>query len=54
MKTKKENIIIIELKQWEQAKLSNKSGIVKIRFQHKKSETAPPFIPGMVICLYTF
>ena len=39
---KKENIVIIELKQWEQAKLSNKSGIVKTRFQHGESETAHP------------
>jgi len=39
---KKENIVIIELKQWEQAQLSNKSGIVKTRFQHGESETAHP------------
>lgn len=38
----KENIVIIELKQWEQAKLSNKSGIVKTRFQHGETETAHP------------
>lgn len=36
------NIIIIELKQWELAKLSNKSGIVKTRFQHGEQETAHP------------
>ena len=39
---RKENIVIIELKQWEQAKLSNKSGVVKTRFQHGESETAHP------------
>lgn len=38
----KGNIIIIELKQWEQAKLSHKSGIVKTRFQHGEHETAHP------------
>ena len=36
------NIIIIELKQWEQAKLSQKSGIIQTRFQHGESETAHP------------
>ena len=39
---KQKNIVIIELKQWEQAKLSNKSGIVKTRFQHGEKETAHP------------
>lgn len=38
----KGNIIIIELKQWEQAKLSNKSGIITTRFQHGERETAHP------------
>lgn len=38
----KGNIIIIELKQWEQVKLSHKSGIVKTRFQHGEHETAHP------------
>lgn len=38
----KENIIIIELKQWEQAKLSHKSAVVKTRFQHGEHETAHP------------
>lgn len=38
----KGNIVIIELKQWEQAKLSNKSGVVKTRFQHGESETTHP------------
>lgn len=36
------NMIIIELKQWEQAKLSQKSGIIQTRFQHGESETAHP------------
>lgn len=39
---RKGNIIIIELKQWEQAKLSHKSGIVNTRFQHGEKETAHP------------
>lgn len=39
---RKENIIIIELKQWEQARLSHKSGVIKTRFQHGESETAHP------------
>lgn len=38
----KGNIVIIELKQWEQAQLSNKSGIIKTRFQHGESEVAHP------------
>ena len=36
------NIVIIELKQWEQAKLSSKSGIIQTRFQHGESETTHP------------
>lgn len=36
------NIVIIELKQWEQAKLSQKSGIIQTHFQHGESETAHP------------
>lgn len=39
---RKRNIIIIELKQWEQAKLSHKSGVIKTRFQHGEHETAHP------------
>lgn len=36
------NIVIIELKQWEQAKLSQKTGIIQTHFQHGESETAHP------------
>lgn len=36
------NIVIIELKQWEHAKLSQKSGLVQTRFQHGESETVHP------------
>lgn len=36
------NVVIIELKQWERAKLSEKSGIIQTRFQHGESETAHP------------
>lgn len=38
----KSNIVIIELKQWEQAKLSQKSAVIQTRFQHGESETAHP------------
>ena len=38
----KENVIIIELKQWEKAELTTKDGIVKTRFQHGESETSHP------------
>lgn len=38
----KSNVIIIELKQWEKAKLSTKTGVVQTRFQHGESETAHP------------
>lgn len=37
-----DNIIIIELKQWESAKLSTKSAIVTTRFQHGLQEVAHP------------
>lgn len=36
------NIVIIELKQWEQAKLSQKSGVIQTRFQHGERETTHP------------
>ncbi len=39
---KKEQIIIIELKQWEDAEPTNKPGIVVARFQHVKAEVAHP------------
>ena len=38
----KENIVIIELKQWESAKISQKSDIITTRFQHGEKETAHP------------
>lgn len=38
----KEQVIIIELKQWSEAKLTDKDAIVKTRFQHGESETAHP------------
>lgn len=38
----KENIVIIELKQWESAKLSQKSGLITTRFQHGEIEVAHP------------
>ena len=39
---KKEQIIIIELKQWDEAEPTQKPGIVVTRFQHGKAETAHP------------
>lgn len=39
---RKGSMIIIELKQWEQAKLTGKSGVVKTRFQRGEEETAHP------------
>lgn len=39
---KQENLVIIELKQWESAKLSQKSGLVTTRFQHGEMEVAHP------------
>ncbi len=39
---KKEQIIIIELKQWENAEPTQKPGIVVARFQHGKAEVAHP------------
>ena len=38
----KGNIIIVELKQWESAKLSPKSAVVSTRFQHGVQEVAHP------------
>lgn len=38
----KEQVIIIELKQWSSAQLTEKDAIVKTRFQHGTSETAHP------------
>lgn len=37
-----ENVIIIELKQWETAQLTSKDGIVKTRFQFGEAETSHP------------
>ncbi|WP_019038355.1 DUF2075 domain-containing protein [Psychroflexus tropicus] len=38
----KENVIIIELKQWQEAEATLKDGIVKTRFQHGITETSHP------------
>ena len=38
----KENIVIIELKQWDQAKISEKDGIVNTRFQRGECDTTHP------------
>lgn len=37
-----ENVIIIELKQWEHAEITSKDGIVSTRFQYGESETSHP------------
>jgi DUF2075 family protein len=39
---KKEQVLIIELKQWSTAKLTDKDAVVKTRFQFGESETAHP------------
>jgi len=39
---KKEQVIVIELKQWSTAQITDKDAIVKTRFQHGESETAHP------------
>jgi len=39
---KKEHVIVIELKQWSTANLTDKDAIVKTMFQHGESETAHP------------
>lgn len=38
----KGNIVIIELKQWEHATLTSKSGIIRTQFQHGELETTHP------------
>ncbi|MBD8488092.1 DUF2075 domain-containing protein [Echinicola sp. CAU 1574] len=38
----KENVIIVELKQWDSAQLTEKDGLVKTRFEHGESETSHP------------
>lgn len=37
-----ENVVIVELKQWQKAKKTTKDGIVETRFQHGNAETAHP------------
>lgn len=37
-----DHVIIIELKQWQEAELTDKDGIVKTRFKHGLQETAHP------------
>lgn len=39
---KKNHVVIIELKQWQDAELTDKDGIVKTRFKHGVQETAHP------------
>ncbi len=39
---KREQLVIVELKQWEDAEPTQKPGIVVTRFQHGKAETAHP------------
>ncbi len=39
---KNDQVIIIELKQWESAELTDKDGIVRTRFQHGTAETNHP------------
>ncbi|MDE1891306.1 MAG: DUF2075 domain-containing protein [Betaproteobacteria bacterium] len=39
---KNDQVIIIELKQWESAELTDKDGIVRTRFQHGTADTSHP------------
>lgn len=39
---KKDQVVIVELKQWESAELTDKDAIVKTRFQHGVAETSHP------------
>ena len=41
-KANNDQVVIIELKQWESAELTNKDAIVKTRFQHGLAETSHP------------
>lgn len=38
----KDHVIIIELKQWQEAEITDKDGVVKTRFKHGIQETAHP------------
>lgn len=49
-----EQIIIIELKQWETAEATNKPGIVVGSFPTWQSRSRSSFLSGMVLCLYAF
>ncbi len=37
-----DNIVIVELKQWEHATMTSKPGVVRTRFQHGEGETSHP------------
>lgn len=39
---KKDHVVIVELKQWEEAKLTDKPGLVVTRFEHGETETSHP------------
>ncbi|MBT6842939.1 MAG: DUF2075 domain-containing protein [Candidatus Melainabacteria bacterium] len=45
-----ENVIVIELKQWSEAKLTGKDGIVVTRFKHGETETAHPSYQAWSYC----
>jgi SOS-response transcriptional repressor LexA len=41
-KEERESVVLIELKQWQKAEMTNKDAIVTTRFQHGEKETAHP------------
>lgn len=45
-----ENVVVVELKQWSEAKLTNKDGIVITRFKHGEAETSHPSYQAWSYC----
>lgn len=48
--THNETVLVIELKQWQNAKLTEKDGIVRTRFKHGESETPHPSYQAWSYC----
>lgn len=45
-----EHAILIELKQWSKAQLSDKDGLVETQFTKGSGDSKPSFISNMVLC----
>jgi len=45
-----ENVVVIELKQWAEAKLTKKDGVVTTRFRHGETETSHPSYQAWSYC----